>query len=213
MGKNASVTVAIVYDKNSEMNSFVPLPGNQRLEIDAAEEKLSQSSRTLPWPPIGSIPLSEFHYLAALAFPTLFPDAKGDPTNPGLERDILFFDKIKHPIKFAEKQNGKWIYCFANHPRFSYWALNMIQRQRALSTGNFYLKQNPGDGHLTVDDLQQMDNQRQSSQFLSKVSRYAANITGTAAYWQKVRDEPKAIIAQKSTNILFHFLISRYALT
>ena len=36
----------------------------------------------------------------------------------------------------------------------------MIQRQTALSTSNFYLKQNPGDAHLTVEDLQQMQSQR-----------------------------------------------------
>ena len=79
----------------------------------------------------------------------------------------------------------------------------MIQRQTAFSTSNFYLKQNPGDAHFTVEDLQQMQSQRQSSQFISKVSRYAANLSGTAACWRKIRDDLKAIITHKGAPTFF----------
>lgn len=61
-----------------------------------------------------------------MAFPTLFPDGKGDPTCPNLNRDVPFNSAIKHLLKFGEFKNGQWNYRFANHPRFSYWALNMI---------------------------------------------------------------------------------------
>ena len=63
----------------------------------------------IPWPSIGDVPLSEFqtHNLAGLAFPTLFPDGKGDPTKPSLLRDIPLADRIKHLIKFAENDDGK----------------------------------------------------------------------------------------------------------
>ena len=37
-----------------------------------------------------------------MAFPTLFPDGKGDPTNSATMRDVTLGDKIKHLIKFAE---------------------------------------------------------------------------------------------------------------
>ncbi len=50
-----------------------------------------------------------------MAFPTLFPDGKGDPTNNDTEG---FAQKVKHLIKFAEKLEGKWVYRFAAHPRF-----------------------------------------------------------------------------------------------
>ena len=33
-----------------------------------------------------------------MAFPTLFPDAKGDPTNESLLRDVSFPERIKHLI-------------------------------------------------------------------------------------------------------------------
>jgi len=41
-------------------------------------------------------------------------------------RNVPLKEKIKHPIKCAEKRKNKWIYRLANHPRFSYWTLNMI---------------------------------------------------------------------------------------
>ena len=79
---------------------------------------------------IGSDPINEFdvQYLASMAFPTLFPDGKGDPTNKAVHSEISdsatqsFADKLKHLIKFAEKRDEKWIYRFASHPRFAYWA-------------------------------------------------------------------------------------------
>lgn len=74
-----------------------------------------------------------------MAFPTLFPDGKGDPTNPAILKNATLKEKVKHLIKFAEKKDSKWIYRFANHPRFSYWALNMIQRKQILQqTGIFF---------------------------------------------------------------------------
>ena len=86
------------------------------------------------WPTVDDQPLNEYQtpYLATMALPTLFPDGKGDPTNQALTRDVSLVDRVKHLIKFAENLNGKWVYRFASHPRFPYWAFNMIHRKRAL---------------------------------------------------------------------------------
>ena len=61
------------------------------------------------WPSIDGQPLSEFStpYLATVAFSCLFPDGLGEPTNPVLLRDIPFYERIKHQIKFAEKNGRK----------------------------------------------------------------------------------------------------------
>ena len=32
-------------------------------------------------------------------------------------------DKLGHPIKFTEKMDGIWVYRFASHPWFAYWAI------------------------------------------------------------------------------------------
>lgn len=69
-----------------------------------------------------------------MAFPTLFPDAIGDPTNSATMRDVTLGDKVKDLIKFAENIDGKWVYMyrFTRHSRFANWAFNMIQRHRLL---------------------------------------------------------------------------------
>jgi hypothetical protein len=53
---------------------------------------------------VGDQPLNEYNtpFLATMAFPCLFPDGKGDPTNPALFREISLSNKIQHLIKFAE---------------------------------------------------------------------------------------------------------------
>ena len=84
-----------------------------------------------------------------MAFPTLFPDGKGDLTNTAVLSDTSnnttqsFAAKLKHLIKFSEKIDGKWVYRFASHPRFAYWAYNILYRRRILAQGNFFLKRNP----------------------------------------------------------------------
>ena len=143
----------------------------------------------------------------------MFPDGKGDPSNPALNRDVPLCGKIQHLIKFAEYIGNKWVYRFANHPRFSYWALNMIQRSRTLQQGSLFLKQNPGESHLSIDELNEMAKSNSSSVFMSKLSRYLGNITGSSAYLYKVREDLKAIISYKEApTIFFYIFISRYAL-
>ena len=138
-----------------------------------------------------------------MAFPTLFPDGKGDSTNQALLRDVPLSEKFKHLIKFAEKVDGKWVYRFASHPRFSYWAFNMIQRKRTLQQSGTFLKQNPGEAHLTIEELREMATSNNTSAFMSKVSRYVANIAGTNAYWHKVKENLKAIVTNIGTPTFF----------
>ena len=198
-----------VYDEHSDMSSFMPAPSLKKQEEDAVREQLS-SSPTVSWPTLDIEPLSEFAtpFLATLAFLTLFPDGQGDPTNPSLMRDVEFAEKVKHLLKFAEVKSGKWFYRFAMHPRFSYWALNMIQRRRALGQASFFIKQNPGEPHLSVKELQQMANNVTATNLMSKISHYVGNITGTNAYWHKVRDDLKVIFAHAGPpTFFFTFLL------
>ena len=62
------------------------------------------TGKTVNWPTIENQPLNEYTtpYLATMAFPTLFPDAKGDPTIPSLNRDVPFSKSVKHLLKFGE---------------------------------------------------------------------------------------------------------------
>ena len=119
-----------VYNESNEMSSFLPIGEQREQELNALRSQLLPDM-PMSWPSVENQPLNEFQisHLATMAFPTLFPDGKGDPTNQALLRDVPLSEKIKHLIKFAEKVDGKWLHHFASHPRFSYWAFNMIQRK------------------------------------------------------------------------------------
>ena len=61
----------------------------------------------------------------------------------------------------------------------------MIMRMRTLQQTGIFLKQNPGEAHLTIDELREMAASDNSAVFISMVSRFVANIAGLNAYWQK----------------------------
>ena len=94
-----------VFNYKTETSTFLPHSHNDQLESDAIHSKLETKTN---WPPVENQPLNEYKtpFLATMAFPCLFPDGKGDPTDPSLHRDITLSAKIQHLIKFAEFFNG-----------------------------------------------------------------------------------------------------------
>ena len=194
-----------VYNETTEMTSFLPLAEQQQQEIQAIRNELSEQ-QPLQWPTEeGANPLNEYDtpFLASMAFPTLFPDCVGDPTNEASLRNVSFQDRIKHLLKFSEYVNGKLIYRFASHPRFPYWSLNMIQRKRTLEQSGIFLKQNPSEAHLTMDELRDMAQNNSSSELMAKMSRYVANVLGSNPYWHNVKEELKAVITSKGAPTIF----------
>lgn len=147
----------IVYSELTEMSSFLPLGPQQEQEVQAIKSQLS-GDKPLNWPSHEEPPLNEYTtpFLATMAFPTLFPEGNSDPTDPSVVRNVSLYDGIKYLPKFAENIDNKWIYRFANHPRFSYWTFDMLQRKRTLQESGIFLKQNPGEAHLTIDELKEM---------------------------------------------------------
>ena len=79
----------------------------------------------------------------------------------------------------------------------------MIQRKRMLQQASVFIKQNPCESHLTAEELRDLADTNNGSALLSKVFRYAANITGTPSYWHKVRSDLKAIITQVGPSTFF----------
>ena len=152
--QNDSFSEETLYNETTETSSFLPVGEQQQKEFDFVRTQLSPEE-PMEYPSVEDQPLNEYQvaYLATMAFPTLFPDGNGDPTNQALQRDVPLAERIKHLIKFAEQIDGKWVYRFATHPRFSYWAFNMIQRMRILQQSGIFLKQNPGGANLSIDEL------------------------------------------------------------
>ena len=168
-----------VYDENTELSSFVPVPETYNSkQVDIIKSELLTDSHVNPIK-IGDTALNEFttDCLATMAFPTLFPDSKGDPTNN--DRDLAksatesFAMKLKHLLKFAEFIDGKWIYRFASNPRFAYWAYNMLYQWRLLGQSNIFIKQNPGDAALTTEQLTSMLLNNDHHYIMSKLFSYA----------------------------------------
>jgi hypothetical protein len=84
----------------------------------------------------------------------------------------------------------------------------LTQRQRILQQSGIFLKQNPGEAHLTIDEMHEMAASNNANVFISKVFRYVGNIAGTNAYWNRVREELKAIITSVGAPTLFFTFFS-----
>ena len=104
MTMGPAIVMKTVYNEETQMSSFLPIPETELKEADALKSQLSGSA--MDWPSIDDQPLDEFStpFLATMAFPTLFPDSQGDPTNPSLVRNITFPEKVKHLIKYAKRK-------------------------------------------------------------------------------------------------------------
>ena len=98
-----------VYNKSSEVSSFMPTKEWQQQELDAIKGQLSLNE-PIAWPSVHNQPINEYQtpFLATLAFPTLFPDGKGDPTNPSLLKEIPLGERVKHLINLLKRlmENG-----------------------------------------------------------------------------------------------------------
>ena len=200
-------TDEIPFNSETEISSTLLNPVVLKPQKQLIKDELLQQHKAT-WPSRETNPLSEFkiQLLATMAFPTLFPDAIGDPTNTATMRDVTLGDKVKHLIKFAENINGEWVYRFERHPRFAYWAFNMIQRHRLLSQGSIFLQQHLGEVQLAVEQLKQMLTSNSYSSLMSKLMHYAKNITGSSAYWHKSKEDLKATITQKGPPTIFFTL-------
>ena len=193
------------------MSTFLPVNLNSRKQKDVILEASVASAVELDF--VGESPLNEFstEFLATMAFPTLFPDGKGDPTNSAIVRDISnsevesFALKIKHLLKFGEFNNGVWNYRFTAHPRFCYWAFNILYRKRILSKGNLYVKRNPGDVNFTFDEFNEMVSSNSSNLF-KKMFYYTKELTGSNSYWNRVRQNLRATIEQVGAPTIFFTL-------
>lgn len=154
--------------------------------------------------------MSEFStpYLTAGAFPTLFPYGTGDPF--ALTEDSSFekpLTKIRHLLKYTEQdRNGGFVSRFAQHPRFVLWIYNVYYRHRTLSLGDVYIKQNPNDANLTVDELIDLTRNGSNTEIIKRLQLYMANIPGTPSYWHNVNNQLKAIMESKGLPHFFYTL-------
>ena len=137
---------------------------------------LVNNHEPVEWPTLDTLDthaINEFKtpYLAAMAFPTLFPYSAGDPTNPARQGNVSLTDGLKHLLRYGEidehTQMQQWR--FASHPQFPYWGLNMKQRHQLLSQMSVYLQHNYRDANLNLDDLRSMINNFTAKQLMNRL--------------------------------------------
>ena len=188
-----------------QVSSFIPFPLRKMQEEDAIRSAINQKD-PLEWPLITGQPINEFQTngLASMAFPTLFPYGRADPTNKARERSISLTEGFKHLMKYADQTPDlKYDWRFASHPRFSYWALNMKQRHQILSQANIYMQQNPGDANLTVEELKEMVGNLDGKELMNRLQRYASKVQGSRQYWYQRYQELLALMEQKGAPTFF----------
>ena len=190
---------------NEVSRSFLPLPLHKKPDQDAIRSAVDGQD-PLEWPSVTGNSINEFKTagLASMAFPTLFPYGKGDPTNQGRKRAVSLADSFKHLMKYADQEtDGRFRWRFASHARFPYWALNMKHRHQLLSQANIYLKQHPKDANLTIEELRSMVKDMSAKQLMNRVQMYATNIQGTRQYWFQRLQELQALFDQKGYPTFF----------
>lgn len=146
-----------------------------------------QSNSILPWPDRGQSPINEFStegYFSC-AFPTLYPTGMGDFLAPRIHA-VTIGNYFKHLMLYNDGR-------FAKHCRFRYFALNTEMRWRALQTGRIYVRQNPEDDHLTIEDLRDMVGCA-GENFSNCVLHYATSLRGTRQYWMQQRSRLIAMV-------------------
>ena len=79
----------------------------------------------------------------------------------------------------------------------------MLYRKRLISQGNFFIKQNPGEADMNLDDLRDLVRNNDYQFVMKKLQRYSKNVTGTNAYWFDVKEKLKATITQMGTPTIF----------
>ena len=79
----------------------------------------------------------------------------------------------------------------------------MLYRKRLISQGNFFIKQNPGEANMSIEDLQDLVRDNDHYVVMKKLQRYSKNVTGTNAYWCDVKEKLKATITQMGTPTIF----------
>ena len=181
-----AATTSVVEDDDHISQSFIPVALTSMTEQEtvrqSVEQRQTSSSSHIPlmWPSIGGMPLNEFttEGYFTCAFPTLFPTGAADFLGQR-QVSVTIGNYFKHLMQYDDGR-------FAKHPRFRFFALNTEMRHRALQTGRVYIRQHPGDGRLSLDELRDMVG-RQGEAFSSRVLHYASSLRGTKQYWQRQR--------------------------
>ena len=178
------------YSSAHLQSTFIPASARNFTEQETIEQSIIDQQATrhhINWPSTAGNPINEFTtegYIIC-AFPTLFAEGKADFLGPR-QRVVTIASHFKHLILYHDKR-------YANHPRFRYFVLNTLMRHHALQTGRIHVRENPHDGHLTIDELRDMVGHG-SDRLSNRVLHFGATLRGTRQFWQKQKTRLTAMV-------------------
>lgn len=107
-------------------------------------------------------------------FPTLFSTGTAEFLAHQIHK-ITIGNYFNHLVLYDDRR-------FAKHCIFQHFILNTVMQWCALQTGQIYVRHNPEDAQLSVDELRDMVG-HDSENFFSRVLHYASSLQGTYQYW------------------------------
>ena len=190
-----------------EQNCFLPSPVFGQSELEAVSSAMRSNGLAstpgnevaISWPTLGD-PLSEFSTegLFSKAFPALFPLGMGDFSLPR-RRSLALYEWVKHLMRYRDPR-------FATHPRFRFFALNLIYRHRAMRQGRFLFSRNISHNNMTVGQLREALRGQDGLELASKIVRCLKSVRGTRPYWFVEGGKLQDMIEQLGTPTLFYTL-------
>jgi hypothetical protein len=172
------VSQELAHEQNSFVPSLAPLPSEQDAITTAMNDSglASTSDAPLPWPPTGPA-LSEYSTLGlfSMAFPTLFPLGLAD-ISLRRDRKIELHEWVKHLMRYRDSR-------FATHPRFRFFALNIIFRHRSMQRGKYLFSRNISHHNMTIGQLREALSRHDGPHLAADIVRCLKTVKATRPYW------------------------------
>lgn len=125
-----------------------------------------------------------------MAFLTLFPNGVA----------LQMHKYIVHLLKFHDQRFGR-------HPRFCYFVLNLMMRNRNQNLASIFIKQNAEENIATnMSDLRAHMNTFPDNQLAKELMHYRVTMRGTRPYWNTRCKELSNMIHQLGPPTLFFTL-------
>jgi Helitron helicase-like domain at N-terminus len=153
----------------------------------------------LPWPAIGPA-FSEYTTdgLFSMAFPTLFPLGLAD-ISLRRHRKIELHEWAKHLMRYRDSR-------FATHPRFRFFALNLIFQHRSMQRGKYLFSRNISHHSMTVGQLKEALSRHDGPHLAADIVRCLKTVKATRPYWNMEGGKLRDMIAQIGTPTFFYTL-------
>ena len=163
--------------------------------------KLVVSSEISLWPKISENPNCErvTPYLLSSSFPTLFPCSSGDVTCDAYRiTTVSYCDAFRHYLRYYDAHVKE--YSLAKNSRFLHYIQDFDERSRIQSQCSIYMQKNPSDTNMSVADLKEaMRKDGEAFAISNRMSKYGANILGSASYFVQRKKELISLIESKGS--------------